>query len=134
MAAAAPVVAVRTPAVVEVDPRLCRAGHGNGTATDHVTLRLQAAAPGLVLALIHAAAEPQIDIDVVIVAGLALTVHILSTHPDMEGEGAHAPPVALLHGDGITGGQGGLALAPQATTEQEVRMLAGSGAGSLLHP
>lgn len=129
-----PVVEVLTPAVIEED--LCRKGHGNDTAMDHATLHLRAAAPALVLALIRAALEPQIDIDAAIVADLALAVHILDAHPDMEGEDARAPSAALLHGNGFVGGQEGLVLVlvPQATAEQKFFTLAGSGVGSPLHP
>lgn len=129
------IVVVLTPAVIEVDPRLCRAGHGDDTATDHATLRLQAAAPTLVHVLVRAAAELQVvPVAVVIAIDLALAAPIPGAHPVTGEEDTRALSAALLPGNVITGGQGGPALAPQATGEQEVPTLASSGADSPLHP
>lgn len=125
-------VTVLIPAVIEADPRLCRAGHGDTTDMDHVTLHLhlQVAAPVLVLA--RAVAELQIVPFTAVGIDLAHTAPILGAHPVTDDEDTRARSAALLPGKVITGGQGGPGLAPQATGE-EVLMLAGSGANSPPH-
>lgn len=128
---AAAAVTVLIPAVIEADPRLCHAGHGDATDMDHVTLHLQVAAPVLVLA--RAVAELQIVPFTAVGIDLAHTAPILGAHPVTDDEDTRAQSAALLPGKVITGGQGGPGLAPQATGEEEVLMLAGSGANSPPH-
>lgn len=122
---------VRTPAVMEADPPRCLAGHGDDAATDRAILHLRAAA--LALALTHAVAELRIIPVAATATDLALTAHIPGAHPGTGDEDTRAPAAARLPGKGITGGQGGPAPAPQATAEQEVLTLAGSGTGSPRH-